>query len=118
MLQVLDNLWKEHLATMDHLRQGIHLRGYGQKNPKQEYKRESFILFEQLLQSIKHDAILILADVVVQSDEVIEVVVADLRAVAEALADKAQYQHGDDEDDEAEEPAQRVVGRAINAGRH
>src|SRR5690606_687919 len=57
MLQVLDNLWKEHLATMDYLRQGIHLRGYGQKNPKQEYKRESFLLFEQLLKNIKHDTI-------------------------------------------------------------
>ena len=51
MLQTLDTLWKEHLAAMDHLRQGIHLRGYAQKNPKQEYKRESFELFEGLLDS-------------------------------------------------------------------
>ena len=48
MLQVLDTLWKEHLATMDQLRQGIHLRAYANKNPKQEYKRESFALFEAL----------------------------------------------------------------------
>ncbi|MCF1517439.1 hypothetical protein LRN82_24085, partial [Escherichia coli] len=53
MLQTLDTLWKEHLAAMDHLRQGIHLRGYAQKNPKQEYKRESFELFEGLLDSLK-----------------------------------------------------------------
>ena len=53
MLQTLDGLWKEHLAAMDHLRQGIHLRGYAQKNPKQEYKRESFDLFTQMLETLK-----------------------------------------------------------------
>ena len=49
VLRVLDDLWKDHLSTMDHLRHGIHLRGYAQKNPKQEYKRESFTLFQELL---------------------------------------------------------------------
>ncbi|MDE0931714.1 MAG: preprotein translocase subunit SecA, partial [Halioglobus sp.] len=57
MLQVLDTLWKEHLSTMDHLRQGIHLRAYAQKNPKQEFKRESFELFQQLLVNLKYEVV-------------------------------------------------------------
>jgi len=61
MLQVLDGLWKEHLASMDYLRRGIHLRGYAQKNPKQEYKRESFELFTDLLDRIKYDVIAFLS---------------------------------------------------------
>ena len=61
MLQVLDNIWKEHLAALDYLRQGIHLRGYAQKNPKQEYKRESFELFSQLLDRIKQEVISVLS---------------------------------------------------------
>jgi preprotein translocase subunit SecA len=68
-LQVLDTLWKEHLANMDHLRRGIHLRGYAQKNPKQEYKRESFALFEAMLDSIKRDVIRIICHVQVQNQE-------------------------------------------------
>jgi preprotein translocase subunit SecA len=55
MLQSLDTHWREHLAALDHLRQGIHLRGYAQKNPKQEYKREAFELFERLLDSVRAD---------------------------------------------------------------
>ncbi len=61
MLKVLDNRWKEHLAAMDYLRQGIGLRGYAQKNPKQEYKREAFELFQQMLEQIKHEAISLIA---------------------------------------------------------
>lgn len=61
MLQVLDQHWKEHLQAMDQLRMGIHLRGYAQKNPKQEYKRESFLLFQQLLEDVKRDTIRILS---------------------------------------------------------
>src|SRR5690554_1233686 len=118
MLQVLDNLWKEHLATMDHLRQGIHLRGYGQKNPKQEYKRESFILFEQLLQSIKHDTIRILSHVKVRSEEEIQAMEAERRAAAEALAEKTQYQHGDDEEEQADETAQPFVREDKKVGRN
>ena len=57
MLQTLDTCWREHLAAMDYLRQGIHLRGYAQKNPKQEYKRESFELFSQLLDKINYEVI-------------------------------------------------------------
>ena len=69
MLQVLDTLWKEHLQTMDNLRQGIHLRGYAQKNPKQEYKRESFELFQHLLGNIKRDVIKVLSHVQIQMPE-------------------------------------------------
>jgi preprotein translocase subunit SecA len=57
MLQILDHNWKEHLAAMDYLRQGIHLRGYAQKNPKQEYKREAFEMFSEMLDTIKHDVV-------------------------------------------------------------
>lgn len=63
MLQVLDNAWKDHLATMDHLRQGINLRSYAQKNPKQEYKREAFELFQSLLLTVKRETINLLARV-------------------------------------------------------
>jgi preprotein translocase subunit SecA len=66
MLQILDTLWKDHLSTMDHLRQGIHLRAYAQKNPKQEYKRESFQLFEQLLVNLKYEVVKFLSHVQIQ----------------------------------------------------
>ena len=74
MLQVLDTQWKDHLAAMDHLRQGIHLRGYAQKNPKQEYKRESFEMFTQLLDRIKQEVIGILSKVQVQTQADVDVV--------------------------------------------
>ena len=69
MLQVLDTLWKEHLATMDQLRQGIHLRAYANKNPKQEYKRESFALFETLLDRLKYEVTRFLSHVQVQRQD-------------------------------------------------
>jgi preprotein translocase subunit SecA len=68
MLQVLDQQWKDHLAAMDYLRQGIHLRGYAQKNPKEEYKREAFQLFSEMLTRIKHEVISLLARVQVQAE--------------------------------------------------
>ncbi len=68
MLTILDQKWKEHLATMDHLRQGIHLRAYAQKQPKQEYKREAFVLFQDLLQQIKRDVIRLLCRVQVERE--------------------------------------------------
>lgn len=80
MLQSLDGLWKEHLAAMDHLRQGIHLRGYAQKNPKQEYKRESFELFSQMLDTLKVDVISILSRVQVQQQADVEAVEEQRRA--------------------------------------
>ena len=68
----MDTLWKEHLSNMDHLRRGIHLRGYAQKNPKQEYKREAFNLFQDMLESMKRDVARVLCHVKVQSREEME----------------------------------------------
>lgn len=92
VLRVLDDLWKDHLSTMDHLRHGIHLRGYAQKNPKQEYRRESFTLFSELLDSIKRDSIRVLSHVQVRREDPIEEE-ARLRQEAEALAARMQFQH-------------------------
>ncbi|WP_163935523.1 preprotein translocase subunit SecA [Paraferrimonas sp. SM1919] len=91
MLRTLDNLWKEHLAAMDHLRQGIHLRGYAQKNPKQEYKRESFELFENLLDALKNEVVAILSKVQVSAESEVEEMEARRRAAEEQRI--KQYQH-------------------------
>ncbi len=101
MLQVLDSQWKDHLAAMDHLRQGIHLRGYAQKNPKQEYKREAFEMFSQMLERIKHEVIGILSRVQVKAE-------ADVKAVEEQRRSKApmQYQHASATAMGEEEPQQ------------
>ena len=72
MLQILDRHWKEHLASMDHLRQGIHLRGYAQKNPKQEYKKEAFELFQTMLNQIQHELIRVLHSFEVRRDDEVE----------------------------------------------
>ncbi|MHC6224166.1 preprotein translocase subunit SecA [Pseudomonas sp. X10] len=94
LLRVLDDLWKDHLSTMDHLRHGIHLRGYAQKNPKQEYKRESFTLFQELLDSIKRDTIRVLSHVQVRREDPAEEE-ARLRREAEELARRMQFQHAE-----------------------
>jgi preprotein translocase subunit SecA len=85
MLQSLDQHWKEHLAAMDHLRQGIHLRSYAQKNPKQEYKRESFELFTEMLEMLKVDVIGTLSKVQVQAEDVAAVEQQRREAEAEAM---------------------------------
>ncbi|MDB1123002.1 preprotein translocase subunit SecA [Vibrio algarum] len=103
MLQTLDNLWKEHLAAMDHLRQGIHLRGYAQKNPKQEYKRESFELFENLLDMLKVDVIMILSKVRVQQQEEVERMEEQRQAQAEEAARRQQFEHQSAENQLADE---------------
>ena len=72
MLQVMDSQWREHLSALDHLRQGIHLRGYAQKNPKQEYKREAFELFSDMLDRVRDDVIRVLMTVRIQSPEQVE----------------------------------------------
>ncbi|MTZ12177.1 preprotein translocase subunit SecA [Pseudomonas sp. JL972] len=92
VLRVLDDLWKDHLSTMDHLRHGIHLRGYAQKNPKQEYKRESFALFQDLLESIKRDSIRVLSHVQVRREDPAEEE-ARLRREAEEMAQRMQFKH-------------------------
>jgi preprotein translocase subunit SecA len=89
MLQSLDNHWREHLAGLDHLRQGIHLRSYAQKNPKQEYKREAFELFGALLDTVKHEVTQVTMQVQVKS-------AADLEAVEKPTElENVQYQHTD-----------------------
>ncbi|MFQ3249023.1 MAG: preprotein translocase subunit SecA [Glaciecola sp.] len=101
MLQSLDGLWKEHLAAMDHLRQGIHLRGYAQKNPKQEYKRESFELFSQMLETLKVDVISVLSRVQVQQQADVEAVEEQRRA---AEVEK-KFEHESVTEPDAEKPA-------------
>ncbi|WP_217526098.1 preprotein translocase subunit SecA [Vibrio cholerae] len=118
MLQTLDTLWKEHLAAMDHLRQGIHLRGYAQKNPKQEYKRESFELFEELLESLKSDVITVLSKVRVQQQEEVERMEAQRRAQAEEAARHAQAQHASTDDAEQDESNQPMVRDERKVGRN
>ncbi|CAA0096253.1 preprotein translocase subunit SecA [Zhongshania aliphaticivorans] len=110
-LQVLDTLWKEHLATMDHLRHGIHLRAFAQKNPKQEYKREAFELFQQMLESLKHDVVRFLSHLRLQQDENAEALEQQRR---EEQAKRAmEFQHAEssglnlEEDDE--QPAQAAA---------
>ncbi|WP_394127527.1 preprotein translocase subunit SecA [Vibrio hepatarius] len=123
MLQTLDTLWKEHLAAMDHLRQGIHLRGYAQKNPKQEYKRESFELFEGLLDALKSDVITILSKVRVQQQEEVERMEAQRQAQAEEAARRAQAQHASAENplsdgEESEDAHQPMVREERKVGRN
>jgi preprotein translocase subunit SecA len=89
MLQTLDSQWRDHLAALDHLRQGIHLRGFAQKNPKQEYKREAFELFERLLTNVRHDVSRVLGNVKIESAEQVEQAV---EAPAPAYSN-VQYTH-------------------------
>ncbi|MEL4203069.1 preprotein translocase subunit SecA [Plesiomonas shigelloides] len=116
MLQTLDTLWKEHLAAMDYLRQGIHLRGYAQKNPKQEYKRESFEMFTDMLENLKLDVISTLSKVRVRMPEEVEQVEAQRRAEAERIAQKQKYSH--DEADEQGETGGTVVRGERKVGRN
>jgi preprotein translocase subunit SecA len=103
MLQSVDSHWREHLAALDQLRQGIHLRGYAQKDPKQEYKREAFELFSLLLDMIKTDVTRILMTVQIRSAE-------ELRAAEEREAlSNVQYQHADAVTDINAEPSEGVL---------
>ncbi len=86
LLQTLDSQWREHIAALDYLRQGIHLRGYAQKQPKQEYKREAFVLFGQLLDTVRNDVTRILMNVRIQSPEQVTEAAQELEAKAEQLA--------------------------------
>jgi preprotein translocase subunit SecA len=95
MLTVLDQSWKEHLGRMDYLRQGIHLRGYAQKQPKQEYKKEAFELFGEMLEKVKSEVISLLARVRIRSEEEIAQAEAAERARAEAIGRQMQFQHPD-----------------------
>ena len=106
MLQILDQRWKEHLASMDQLRQGIHLRAYAQKQPKQEFKRESFELFQDLLQNIKFDVIRMLSRMQIENPEEIE---AQERLRRAEAARKMNFQHSQEQaaaTGEARQPAE------------
>ncbi len=93
MLQVLDNHWKEHLAAMDHLRDGIHLRGYAQQNPKQEYKRESFFMFTRMLDSVKREVVKILYAIQIRAKQDIEEAEEERRRVAQAEQNRLNFIH-------------------------
>ncbi|MBE2894933.1 preprotein translocase subunit SecA [Spirabiliibacterium falconis] len=102
MLQTLDELWKEHLAAMDHLRRGIHLRGYAQKDPKQEYKRESFQMFTEMLDALKFSVISTLSKIQVRTQEEVEQAERERRALAEKQAAAMQYhQENPDAEDQS-----------------
>ncbi|GGY03810.1 preprotein translocase subunit SecA [Massilia dura] len=92
MLQAVDSHWREHLAALDHLRQGIHLRGYAQKNPKQEYKREAFELFAQMLDMIKNEVVRLVMTVRIQSREEVEAAEA---ALSSSHVENIHFQHAD-----------------------
>ena len=95
LLQIVDQHWREHLAALDHLRQGIHLRGYAQKQPKQEYKREAFELFSALIDRVRADAIKLLMNVKIQSQAEIDAAEQRIEQEAERRALQAQAQHSD-----------------------
>ncbi len=121
MLQVLDGHWKDHLAAMDYLRQGIHLRGYAQKNPKQEYKREAFEMFSAMLENIKHDVVCIVSRVQIRAEEDVEAIEEQRRSDA-----PRQYQHpeaggmglAEEPQGEMGEPRKPVVREGRKIGRN
>ncbi len=115
ILQVLDKAWKEHLAAMDYLRQGIHLRGYAQKNPKHEYKREAFELFQQMLDQVKHELIRVLSTIELRRRDDAEEIERQRREEAEKQ--KMQFHHEDPDniprivEDEKQQPMQREFSK-------
>jgi preprotein translocase subunit SecA len=115
MLQSLDTHWREHLSALDHLRQGIHLRGYAQKNPKQEYKREAFELFEGLLQTVRSEVSKLLLTIEIRSEEQIEEVEAPPQL------ENVQYHHANYDEalgTAAPKPAQPVERHTPKVGRN
>jgi preprotein translocase subunit SecA len=93
LLQTLDTHWREHLAALDHLRQGIHLRGYAQKNPKQEYKREAFELFSHFLDTVKLEVSRTLMNIKIRSQEEVTAAEAEARRQEQEALARAQFQH-------------------------
>ena len=125
MLQVLDGLWKEHLQTMDQLRQGIHLRAYANKNPKQEYKREAFELFEVLLERLKQEVVRILSHLQIKRQDEAELIEQKRREEAERQ--QLAFQHAQasalpeaeqESGQQAEAPQQPMVRDAPKVGRN
>ena len=119
MLQAIDTHWREHLSALDYLRQGIHLRGYAQKNPKQEYKREAFELFSGMLDRIRDDVVRVLMTVRVQSQEQVEQAEAE---AAQPHVQNVQYHHSDYDEalaqSESDSGAQPVRNALPKVGRN
>ena len=118
MLQNLDSHWREHLAALDHLRQGIHLRGYAQKNPKQEYKREAFELFEGLLQVVRTEVTKLLMTIEVRSEQQIEEVEQHPPQVENVQYHHADYDEALGTSDQAEKPQRPVEHAMPKVGRN
>ncbi|MEO8002991.1 MAG: SEC-C metal-binding domain-containing protein, partial [Arenimonas sp.] len=112
MLNVLDQSWKEHLARMDYMRQGIHLRGYAQKQPKQEYKRESFELFSEMLDKVKQDVITLLARVRIRDEEEVTAMENADRQRLEAQSKDMQFQHPETGDFGVDDEMQQAMAFA------
>ncbi|MBB4655883.1 preprotein translocase subunit SecA [Xanthomonas sp. F14] len=110
MLTVLDQGWKEHLAKMDYLRQGIYLRGYAQKQPKQEYKKEAFELFSEMLENVKREVINLLARVRIRSEEEVAELEEQERLQAQARLMASQFQHQDAGGYGADEEVEQMQG--------
>ena len=122
LLQSIDSHWREHLAALDYLRQGIHLRGYAQKNPKQEYKREAFELFSQLLDVVKMDVTRVLMTVRIQSQEEVAQAAEAIEASAERISN-VTYTHPNEDGSISFEPGQGAelatpVGEVPKVGRN
>ncbi len=123
MLKVLDEQWKDHLGMMDHLRQGIHLRGYAQKNPKQEYKREAFELFSQMLDRVKQEVVEMLSRIQLQAEEDVDAIEEQRRSSAQVTyrhdaAQSATAGEAPDEAESAAEPEQPFVREGRKVGRN
>lgn len=120
MLQILDSHWREHLAALDHLRQGIHLRGYAQKNPKQEYKREAFELFSAMLEEVKREATKILLTVQIKSEQQVEAVTDNLRSPENIQLHHDAYYESEEESEQyaEEEKIQPFVRQNEKVGRN
>ncbi|WP_159017312.1 preprotein translocase subunit SecA [Cognatiluteimonas profundi] len=113
MLNVLDDNWKQHLARMDYLRQGIHLRGYAQKQPKQEYKSEAFELFGEMLDKVKREVVTLLARVRIRNEAEVAAMEAEERRQAQAIAGQLQFQHANVGGLGADEEAAEVQAAAM-----
>ena len=122
VLQVLDSHWKEHLAAMDYLRQGIHLRGYAQKDPKQEFKREAFEMFSTMLEGIKREAVSVLSRVQVRAEE--DVAAVEAQRAEQERQRQMRYEHADanampaDESASSDEHEQPFVRQERKVGRN
>lgn len=108
MLQLLDNHWKEHLAAMDHLREGIYLRGYAQQDPKQAYKREAFKMFTEMLEKLKHAVLSTLYSVQIKAEEDVKEVEEQQRKQAEEQQRRLRFLHAESSGEDLQEPEGEV----------